>query len=82
MVLTDIEYVHITAMSYIRPAHPGPLEILELTAQHAETRMREDHKALIRVFCEATDLQKAVIKQIVKDIDPVFINTVRKRNTN
>ena len=64
------------------PAHTDPLEIPALTAQHAETRMREDHKALIRVLREVTDLQKAVIKQTVKAIYPVYIKTLRNRSTN
>ena len=62
LVLTNGEYAKITARLYIYPAHPGPLDILLLTAQHTETYMRKDHKALIRVFHEVTDLQKAVIK--------------------
>ena len=81
-MLTDSEYANITATPYIRPAHPGPLEISALTAQHAEIRMQEDHKALIRVFREAMDLQKYVIKKIAKAIDPVYIKTLRKRKTN
>ena len=31
LVLTDDEYVNITATLYICPAHPGPFEILALT---------------------------------------------------
>ena len=51
-------------------------------AKHAEARMREYHKALIRVFREAIDLQKAIMKQIVKDIYSVYIKTIRESNTN
>ena len=80
--ITDGEYVNITATPYICPAHPGPMEISVLMAQHLETRMREDHKALIQVFREATDLQKAVIKQNIKTIDPIYIKTLRERNMN
>ena len=82
LVLTNGEYANITEMPYIFPAHPGPLEILALTAQHAETRMREDHKVIIRVFRKATDLQKAVTRQIVKARDPIYIKTLRDRSTN
>ena len=56
LVLTDGKYAKITATPYICPAHPGPMEISVLMAQHLETRMREDHTALIQVFREATDL--------------------------
>ena len=44
--------------------------------------MRKDHKALIRVFREVTDLQKAITKQNVKDIDPVYIKTLFNMSTN
>ena len=44
--------------------------------------MREDHKVLIRVFCKVKDLQKTVIKQIVKDIYTVYIKTLYDRRTN
>jgi len=37
---------------------------------------------LIRVFLKATDLQKAVTRQIVKARDPVYIKTLRDRSTN
>jgi len=82
LVLTDSEYASITATPYMCPVHPGPLAILVLMVQHAETRMREDHKALIRVFREATDLQKAIMKQIVNDIDPVYVKTLHDRSMN
>ena len=65
---------------YICPAYPGPLKIPALTVQHAETHMREDHKALIRVFREVVDLQKAVIKQIMKAMHLVYIKTLRDRS--
>ena len=82
LVLTNSEYASITATRYIPPAHPGPLDIPALTVYHVETRIREDHKALIRVFCEVTDLHKAVIKQIVKVVYPVYIKSLRDRITN
>ena len=62
LVLTNNEYAKITAMPYDCPAHPGALETPVLTVQHAESRMREDHMALIRIFCKVMDLQKFITK--------------------
>ena len=44
--------------------------------------MRGEHKVIIRVFHEVTDLQKVVIKQIFKDIDFAYIKTMCNRNTS
>ena len=82
LVLTKGEYENITATPYVRPENPGPLTIPALTAQHAENRMREDHKALIRVFREVKDLQKSITKQIIKAIELSYVKNLRNRNTN
>ena len=82
MVLTNNDYANIAETPYVCPAHSGPLIIPALTSQHPGNRIREDHRALIRVFHEVTNLQKAITKQILKAIYPVYIKTLRDRSTN
>ena len=50
LVLNNAEYATISATPYVRPAHPGTLTITNGTAQHEATRLRTEHKGLIRLF--------------------------------
>ena len=51
-------------------------------AQHAETRLQEDHKESIRQYRETVDVKKALTKQIVQTNDPKYLNELRSRVTD
>ena len=82
LVLTPVEYTHISALPYARPVHPGTLHIAAGTTQHETTRLREDHKDTIRVFREAIDVEKALTKQIVASVEGKYIGILRRPVTN
>ena len=65
LVLTPAEYLHVSALPYVKPVHPGTLHITVGTPQHETNRLREDHTDAIRLFRETIDVEKALIKQIV-----------------
>ena len=46
IVLTDAELAVLTAVPYVRPAHPGPLVIPAGTAQHEANRLRKEHQVV------------------------------------
>ena len=82
LVLTPAEYAAISAQAYVRPVHPGALVIPPGTAQHEATRLREEHKAQIRLFRETVDVEKALIKQLVAAIEPKYIRNLRNADSN
>ena len=50
LVLSDVEYLTVSPIAYIRPTHPGPLVIPAgppAVPQYLRTEMREDHKKAI-----------------------------------
>ena len=70
LVMTLTEYSSVSSVSYIRPAHPGALSIPSGTAQHEAKRLRTEHRELIRLFRETTDVEKSLIKKLVATIEP------------
>ena len=50
LVLSDVEYLTVSPIAYIRPTHPGTLVIPTgplAVPQYLRTEMREDHKKAI-----------------------------------
>ena len=82
LVLTPTEYATISAVPYVRPVHPGNLNIPAGTAQHEATRLRAEQKELIRVFRETVDVEKALIKQVVAAVEPKYLEPLRNAVTN
>ena len=82
LVLMPLEYTHVYAHPYVKPAHPGTLTIAAGTTQHEATRLREDHKDAIRVFREITDSEKVLIKQVVAVVEGKYIDNLRSPVTN
>ena len=50
LVLTEEEYRGVSNEPYVRPDHPGELEIPERASQHESTRLRNEHKEKIKLF--------------------------------
>ena len=82
LVLTPAEYLTVSATAYNRPPHPGTLTIAPGTAQHEATRLRNDHKEAIRLFREAVDVEKALIKQLVTAIEPKYLTSLQDATSN
>ena len=61
LVLSPNEYAMISAISYVRPLHPGILAIPAGTAQHEATRLTLVHAQAIRLYRETVELEKALL---------------------
>ena len=61
LVLDDATYHNLTGQHYIRPAHPGALNIPNGTALHEAVRLREEHTEAVRLFRETIDVENALI---------------------
>ena len=82
MALNDIKYDVIAPETpYIRPGYPGATPNVG-TTQHETLRLGEKWRDEIRLFREVTDVEKAVVKQIVEAIEPKYMKTLRERRTN
>lgn len=61
LVLTDVEYDIISPRNpYIRPLHPGILNIPINATQHAAIRLWDDHKEDIRLFRETVNIENSL----------------------
>ena len=83
LVVNPAEYAMVLGtIPYVRPVHPGALNIPLGSTQHAATALREDHKEAIRVFREVNDVEQRIIKQLVRAIDATYLKTLRNASTN
>ena len=83
LLLADAEYTNIPDTTpYTRPVHPGALVIGAGTSQHIATGMRQDHKDTIIIFREVNNVEKCIIKQVVKALDSKFLKSLQNRSTN
>ena len=82
LVLSPVEYVLISNIPYVRPAHPGALIIPHGTAHHEAVRLREDKQREHSFFGETIQVEKALIKQIVASIDPEYLKELRDDATS
>lgn len=72
------------ALHYARPIHPGPLVLpngVGITTLHREIA-RDDHIEAVRLFREVVDVENALIKQLVKAVQDVYIKPFRNQYSN
>ena len=73
LVLDPPIYANVSAVPYVRPLHPGDLNIpVAATARH-ENGLREDHKRDLKLFHDTVDIEKDLKSQIVEAIDPIYL---------
>ena len=82
LVLTPAEYTVVSAVPYVRLAHPGNGIIPPGTAQHEATHLQSNHQAAIRLFRETVDVKKALIKQLVAAIESKYLKRLCNVNSN
>lgn len=85
LILTPAEQLVISPTIYVRPVHPGLLVIPAgppAVPQYLRTEMKEDHKEAIRLFREANNVEKALLKQLSEAIPELYLKRFRSRHTN
>ena len=60
LVLSPAEYTNVSAVSYVRPLHPGVLVIPPATLERTETRRRNEHKHQLALFQETVNVENAL----------------------
>jgi hypothetical protein len=82
LVLQPEEYLRVSNTPYVRPEHPGELDVPLGTPQHESHRLRAEHKEAIRLFRETTDVEKALRYQITSAIPKEYLDSLRNREAN
>ena len=77
LLLSPAEYALLSNVAFLRPQHPGQLQIPAGTPQHEAIRLREEHRENIRIFRETLDVETVLIKQVVSAIDPDYLKELR-----
>jgi hypothetical protein len=75
LVLTAAQYSLITNSPFIHPAHPGTLISPSGTTGPMITATKEAHFEQLRLFREVQGVEKALIQQVVKAINPSYLAT-------
>ena len=82
LVLTPAEYTGISNIPYVRPPHPGVLNIPPATSERVETRRRAEHKRDLALYHETINLENALKKQITEAVDELYLEELRDPTTN
>ena len=82
LILNDAAYLALTGHQYIRPPHPGALNIPHGTAHHEAVRLREEHHINIQLFRETIDVENALRNQLIASIEPDYIKELENRDTS
>ena len=69
-------------MYYAFPKHPGDLNLTGITTQYVRSEKCEDHREKLRLFCEATNVRAAMLKQIAQAILEIYIKRFRNKHTH
>jgi hypothetical protein len=82
LVLSAHNYSLLTAEPFIRPVHPGALDIPAGTTAPMSAVLKEAHHEQLRLFREVQGVEKAMIQQIVRAVDAPYLIALRDRNSN
>ena len=82
LVLTPAEYANISAVPYIRPIHPGVLNLPAPASERTEKRRRDQHKKDLATYHETIHIENALKKQISETVDELYLEELRDPTTN
>ena len=60
----------------------APLLFPPGTIQHESTRLRNEHREIIKLYRETVDVEKSMIKQVVAAIDAKYLKPLRNADSN
>ena len=81
LVINQLEYSSVTPIFFIRPLHPGRLNIpLNANRDMQEAYIRQ-HTEQLRIFHEVYGVERALIQQLTKAVQPCYLSALRNRTT-
>ena len=82
LIMSALEYAIISAVNYIRPIHPGILNIPIGTPNYEATRLTNEHKESVRLYREANNIEACLLRQISKALPDLYIKSFRNEYSN
>ena len=83
LVLTTARYNQIApGQPYVRPIFPGTLTIPPGQTNAQALITRDQHNEAIRLFQETEAIHNALVQQLVKVVDPMYLQALRNPITN
>ena len=82
LILSLAEYANVSPTPYIRPVHPGNLNIPVGTPNYEATRLTSDHKELIRLNREANNIEASLLKQLGHALPDLYLKSFRNQFSN
>jgi len=80
--MTATQYGLVSNMAFVRPVHPGTLLIPPATTAAQSQVLREHHKEQLRLFQEVEGVEKALIQQIIKSVEALYLAAIRDHVSN
>ena len=81
LVLTPQQYAFISIRPFVRPLHPGVLNIAEGTTRDEAERLQFNHKMSTELFNTTHAVEKTLLQQLVKAIDSSYVEELRNQTT-
>ena len=81
-MLTGPEYQNVSAIDYVRPLHPGTIDIAVGTANYEATRLTSEHKERVRLNREANNTEACLLKQLGKALPALYLKSFRNEYSN
>ena len=82
LVLAPFLYATISRTPFVHPNPPAPFIINRTEAAHVAQARQDNHNANIRLFREVTWVKKALLQQLVRAVDAVYLKPLRNQMTN
>ena len=82
VMLTRPECANVSVIDYVRPLYPCILKIPVGTTNYESTRLRSEHKELLRLNREANNVEVCLLKQLGKALPELYLKSFRNEYSN
>jgi len=82
LVLTPEQFNNISSTPFVRPEHPGPLNLPDHATQALIRELKDIRNEKLRLFKEVNAVEATLIQQINTSIDGDFLQAIRNRISN
>ena len=82
LMLTVPEYDNVSPTAYVRPLHPGILNIPLGAANFEATRLTSEHKELIFLNRETNNVEASLLKQLGHALPDLYLKYFRNQFSN
>ena len=79
LVISPEKYAQISNTSFNRPFHPGLLDIAVGTDRNEADRQTNAHKQTLDIYNTVQAVEKSLLQQLVKAIQPVYIESLKTK---